>query len=109
MATKKTESAPIEAINIAAPTAQQIVNEGIVKVIEAHGIDVQKNRYKAMRAIAWEAFAQAIEAGAFDQLVTAAIKNVDKLPAGWEIETAARNAVKASPAKATTTKGRRAA
>ena len=43
-------------------TPQQVVNDGILKVIAATGIDVQKNRYKAMRAIAWQAFANAIEA-----------------------------------------------
>lgn len=67
-------------------TAKQVINDGIARVIEATGIDVQKNRYKAMRAIAFEAFAQAIEAGTFDDLVDSAIENIDELPSGWEIE-----------------------
>ena len=68
------------------PTLKQLVNEGIAKVIDATGIDVQKNRYKAMRAIAWQAFVEAIEGDDFDGLVDRAIANVDELPTGWEIE-----------------------
>ncbi|QZD98629.1 hypothetical protein SEA_JEMERALD_41 [Microbacterium phage Jemerald] len=80
-------------------TAKQIINEGIGRVIEATGIDVQKNRYKAMRAIAFQAFVEAIESDEFDALVDRAIENVDDLPSGWEIERTASEAAKA-PAKA---------
>jgi hypothetical protein len=81
------------------PTTKQLINEGIVAVIEATGIDVQKNRYKAMRAIAFQAFTEAIESGDFDDLVQRAIANVDSLPSGWEIERGEREApaAKASP------------
>ncbi|QDF15768.1 hypothetical protein SEA_FINNY_40 [Microbacterium phage Finny] len=90
----------VEETEVAEPTNKQIVNDGIVRVIEAHGIDVQKNRYKAMRAIAWQAFVNAIEDGTFDALVDEAIANVDELPTGWEIEKPEREAeVKAAPAK----------
>lgn len=87
-------------------TTKQIINEGIARVIDATGIDVQKNRYKAMRAIAFQAFANAIAAGEFDALVDEAIENVDELPAGWEIERSekdeapAKAPVKKAPAKA---------
>lgn len=67
-------------------TAKQIINSGIEKVVAATGIDVQKNRYKAMRAIAFQAFVEAIEADDFDALVDRALENIDDLPAGWEIE-----------------------
>jgi hypothetical protein len=80
-------------------TAKQVINEGIARVIDATGIDVQKNRYKAMRAIAFEAFAQAIEAGTFDDLVDAAIANIDELPAGWEVERPVKEEVKKAPTK----------
>lgn len=80
MASKSTSPAEVEV------THQQIVNVGIVNVIETHGIDIQKNRYKAMRAIAWQAFVESIEAGDFDGLVQRAIANVDTLPSGWEIK-----------------------
>lgn len=96
-------TAEVEETVTAEPTAKQIINEGIARVIEATGIDVQKNRYKAMRAIAFEAFVQAIEAGTFDDLVDQAIANVDELPAGWEIERPAKEATPAPKAKATKT------
>lgn len=67
-------------------TTKQVINEGIDRVIEATGIDGQKSRYKAMRAVAYEAFAQAVENGTFDDLIESAISNVDELPAGWELE-----------------------
>lgn len=105
---EETETAETE--TTAEVTPKSVINEGIGRVIEATGIDVQKNRYKAMRAIAYQAFANAIEDGTFDQLVTDAIANVDSLPAGWEIERsekaepvakpAAKPAAKASTAKA---------
>lgn len=85
---------------VAEPTPKQLINEGIVRVIDATGIDVQKNRYKAMRAIAYQAFVNAIEDGTFDELVDEAIANVDNLPTGWEIERAERE-VEAKPAKTT--------
>lgn len=67
-------------------TPQQVVNEGILKVVTATGIDGQKNRYKAIRAIAWQAFANSIDAGTFGKLVDRAIANVGALPSGWEVE-----------------------
>jgi len=83
------------------PTEKQIISEGIARVIDATGIDVQKNRYKAMRAIAFQAFANAIADGSFDDLVDEAIANIDALPSGWEIEKAEKvEAPKAKKAKA---------
>lgn len=96
MTTKNTTPAA-EVQEAAEPTPLQIVNDGIVRVIEAHGIDVQKNRYKAMRAIAWQAFIESIEAGDFDALVGRASAAVGDLPSGWEIT--APGTPKATPAK----------
>lgn len=79
-----------EAETEAEATEKQVINEGILRVIEATGIDVQKNRYKAMRAIAFEAFAQAIAENRFEELVDEAIANLDSLPSGWEIERVAK-------------------
>ncbi|AUX83565.1 hypothetical protein PBI_BALSA_39 [Microbacterium phage Balsa] len=97
------EDEVVETEESSEPTLKQIVNDGILAVIEAHGIDVQKNRYKAMRAIAWQAFVESIEAGDFDGLVDRAIANVDELPTGWEIEKPAHEepkpVAKAAPAK----------
>lgn len=129
MATARKSTKPVAEVEetveetVAEPTTKQLINEGIVAVIEATGIDVQKNRYKAMRAIAFQAFAEAIEAGDFDALVERAIANVDDLPSGWEIERSATDApakpapkakapvkkapaAKATPAKATTARKR---
>lgn len=86
------ESAPAE------PTTKQLINDGIAAVIEATGIDVQKNRYKAMRAIAFQAFSNAIADGTFDELVDEAIANIDSLPSGWEIERVAKDEAPAKPA-----------
>lgn len=102
--TKSTKAAVLEdaEVETAEVTTKQVINEGIARVINATGVDVQKNRYKAMRAIAFEAFAQAIEAGTFDALVDSAIANIDDLPSGWEIERSATDVkpVKKAPAKA---------
>lgn len=81
-------------------TTKQVINEGIARVIEATGIDVQKNRYKAMRAIAFQAFVDSIDAGEFDDLVDRAIAGADELPAGWELERAPKaDAPAKTPAK----------
>jgi hypothetical protein len=87
------------------PTTKQLINDGIVAVIEATGVDSQKARYKAMRAIAYQAFSDAIEAGTFDQLVADAITNAPDLPSGWELERAPKEEVVETPApKATRTR-----
>jgi len=90
MATKNTAAVLDETLDTEVEevelTEKQIINEAIVRVVESTGIDVQKNRYKAMRAIAFQAFSNAIADGTFDELVDEAIANVDNLPSGWEIE-----------------------
>jgi len=100
MATKTTaNSTPVEATEAAEPTHLEIVDAGIRKIVADHGIDIQKARYKAMRAIAWQAFVEAIEAGDFDALVERASANVDELPSGWELTADRKLAAKAAPAK----------
>lgn len=119
-ARKSKSTAPVEEVEVAEAeteaelTPKQIISEGIGQVVTATGIDVQKNRYKAMRAIAYQAFIEALEADDFEALVERAIANVDQLPAGWEIERvakeetakpvtkakAAKPATKAAPTKA---------
>ena len=97
MTTTKSASTQAEPANPL--TAQQIVNEAIARVIEATGIDVQKNRYKAMRAIAWQSFVDAIGEGTFDALVKRAIANVEALPGGWEISPPTKVEPKLAPVK----------
>lgn len=65
------------------PTDKDIVDAGINRMVEALGIDVQKARYKAMRAIAWQAFIEYIDEDIFDDLVERAIVNAPDLPSGW--------------------------
>jgi hypothetical protein len=79
---------------------KQIINEGIDRVLSKVSIDVQHGRYKAMRAIAFEAFSQAIEAGSFDDLVDEAIANIGELPSGWEIERSEKEAAEKTTKKA---------
>lgn len=79
----------------------QVVNNGIMQVIEAHEINVQKNRYKGMRAIAWQAFTESIEAGDFEELVKRAVANADNLPTGWAVNVPAKPAPKAAVEKRT--------
>ena len=67
------------------PTDKDIVDAGINRMVEALGIDVQKARYKAMRAIAWQAFIEYIDEDIFDDLVERAIINAPDLPSGWEL------------------------
>lgn len=80
------------------PTTKQLINYGIDRVVEATGVDSQKARYKAMRAIAFVAFRSAIEDGTFDDLVEAAISDADDLPTGWQLERSVATP-KAAPAK----------
>lgn len=92
-------------------TDKDIVNAGINRMVEALGIDVQKARYKAMRAIAWQAFIEYIDEDIFDDLVERAIVNAPDLPSGWELarpvaakkssKKAAKPAAKKSPKKTT--------
>ncbi|MCS3844784.1 hypothetical protein [Microbacterium sp. AK031] len=77
-----------------------IVDAGIKRIIADHDIDIQKARYKAMRAIAWQAFSEAIEAGDFDALVERASANVGTLPTGWELTAERKKSTpKSTPAK----------
>lgn len=83
-------------------TPKQVINEAITRFVEATGIDNQKARYKAMRAIAFQAFTDRIAEGSFDDLVDEAIANADALPSGWEIERVAKDEVVEAPVKPAT-------
>lgn len=86
MATKSTAKVEEEVTETVEVTDKSIINDGITRFIEATGIDGQKARYKAQRAIAYQAFVDSIAADEFDDLVNRAIKNADELPAGWGLE-----------------------
>ena len=80
-------------------TPKQVINAGIEKVVYATGVDTQKARYKAMRAIAYQAFLEAIEGDDFDGLVDRAIAGADELPTGWTLERAAKAEAKPTARK----------
>lgn len=106
-ARKSTKSTAVEAEveeAVTEPTTKQTINAGIDAVVAATGVDTQKARYKAMRAIAFVAFRDAIENGTFDELVETTIADVDQLPTGWQLERSvaapkAAPKAKAAPAK----------
>lgn len=66
-------------------TLKSEIEAGISKFVEATGLDNQKARYKAQRAIAFQAFSELVESGEFDALVDRALENIDELPSGWTI------------------------
>jgi len=116
--TKSTKAvAPVEADEVVEevatePSVKQVINAGIDTVVAETGVDSQKARYKAMRAIAFIAFRTAIEDGTFDDLVAAAIADVDELPTGWQLERSvaeAKPAVKKASVKKTAAKAAPAA
>ena len=80
-------------------TPKQAINEGIARFIEETGMDGQKARYKAQRAIAFQAFIEALDAEDFDGLVDRAVANADDLPAGWGLERTVAEPKDEEPAK----------
>lgn len=99
MATKTTTIKDIETVEQAeAAELLDIVDAGIKAIVATHSINIQKNRYKAMRAIAWQAFVESIEAGDFDALVERASATVGTLPSGWEIKVPEKAAPAPEPA-----------
>ena len=80
-------------------TPKQVINDGIARFIEETGMDGQKARYKAQRAIAFQAFLEAIDADDFDALVDRAVAGADELPAGWGLERTVAEPKEEAPAK----------
>lgn len=72
--------------------ALETIEEAIQQVVNTFGVTVQRARLKGIRALAYQAFVESIEAGDFDNLVQRAIGNVGNLPTGWTV-----NAPKAAP------------
>lgn len=96
MASKRTTtSTPVETIEAAAfDEALPTIDDAIDRFIKSVTVTSTHYRYKAIRAIAYQGFTNAIEDGNFDALVDQAINNAGELPAGWGVETA-----KPAPAK----------
>jgi len=88
MATKKTArktKAEAKAQVEETTTMKSEIEAGISKFVEATGLDNQKARYKAQRAIAFQAFSELVESGEFDALIDRALENINELPSGWTI------------------------
>ncbi|WP_298860812.1 hypothetical protein [uncultured Microbacterium sp.] len=85
MASKRaTTSTPVETIEAAAfDEALPAINDALDRFIKSVTVTSTHYRYKAIRAIAFQAFTNAIEDGTFDALVDQAIANAGDLPAGW--------------------------
>lgn len=62
---------------------KDLINRGIDKAVDELMTEGSHHRYKAMRAIAYQAFLEYLENDDFDRLVDTAIENAPKLPAGW--------------------------
>lgn len=72
--------------------ARRLIEAGISRFVEELGLDNQKARYKAQRAIAFQAFLEALDENEFEALVDRAIENVEDLPHGWSVEAKPRPA-----------------
>lgn len=72
--------------------ARRLIEAGISRFVEELGLDNQKARYKAQRAIAFQAFLEALDENEFEALVDRAIENADDLPHGWSVEAKPRPA-----------------
>lgn len=84
---KSTKPAVLEADeNVDEVSTKQVVKAGIDAFVGKAGLDGGHHRYKAIRAIAYQAFSEAVDAGDFDGLVSRALKNADSLPIGWGLE-----------------------
>lgn len=101
--TRKT-AAPVETEEVEETTAEQtpkqIINAGIDRFNESVTVNGQHFRYKSLRAIAYQAFVEAIENGDFDELVGRAIANADSLPSGFELARAPKDEAPAKAPKA---------
>lgn len=84
---------PIETVEAATfDEALPTIEEAIQQVVDTLGVTVQRARLKSIRAMAYQALVESIEAGALGALTQCAIANVDHLPTGWTI-----NAPKRAP------------
>lgn len=89
MATKPTARKslkPVETTEAAAfDEALSTIEEAIQEVVNTFGVTVQRARLKGIRALAYQAFVESIEAGDFEALTKRAIGNVGNLPNGWTV------------------------
>ncbi|WDG16863.1 hypothetical protein [Microbacterium sp. Clip185] len=103
MATKTTSTKtpkPVETVEAAAfDEALPAIEAAIQQVVDTFGVTVQRARLKGIRALAYQALVESIEAGDLEALTQRAITNAGSLPNGWTV-TPPRRAPKADAATA---------
>lgn len=75
------------------------IEAAIQQVVDTFGVTVQRARLKGIRALAYQALVESIEAGDLEALTQRAIGNVGNLPTGWTV-----NAPKRAPKPSRTPK-----
>jgi len=84
---------PVETVEAAAfDEALPAIEAAIQQVVDTFGVTVQRARLKGIRALAYQALVESIEAGDLEALTQRAIGNVGNLPTGWTV-----NAPKRAP------------
>lgn len=101
MASKTTSTKSLKAVE-ATEAAQfdealPAIEAAIQQVVDTFGVTVQRARLKGIRALAYQALVEVIEAGDLEALTQRAIGNVDNLPIGWTVN-APKRAPKPAPA-----------
>jgi hypothetical protein len=77
------------------------IEAAIPQVVDTFGVTVQRARLKGIRALAYQALVESIEAGDLEALTLRAIGNVGNLPTGWTV-----NAPKRAPKPRALPRGR---
>ncbi|MFT3799469.1 hypothetical protein [Microbacterium sp.] len=89
MATKPTARKslkPVETTEAAAfDEALEPIEAAIQAVVDTFGVSVKRSRLKGIRALAYQALVESIEAGDLEALTQRAIGNVGNLPFGWTV------------------------
>ncbi|MDT0179205.1 hypothetical protein Q9S36_03150 [Microbacterium sp. ARD31] len=89
MATKRTATKslkPVETVEqAAADEALATIEAAIQQVVDTFGVSVQRARLKGIRALAYQALLESIEAGDLEALTQRAIANAGSLPNGWTV------------------------
>lgn len=118
MATKRTAPKslkPVETVEAAAfDEALEPIEAAIQQVVDTFGVTVQRARLKGIRALAYQALVESIEAGDLEALTQRAITNVGSLPNGWTVNAPKRahkpeRAAKATPKPTSQTNVQKAA
>ncbi|MFJ6550026.1 hypothetical protein [Microbacterium sp. NPDC091676] len=89
MATKRTAPKslkPVETTEAAQfDEALPAIEAAIQQVVDTFGVTVQRARLKGIRALAYQALLESIEAGDLEALTHRAIANAGSLPNGWMV------------------------